>query len=144
MADAATDSGVRFNKQNGWMAKEKDMTLETIAHWATVLTATIALIAAAVGVCYSMWIRSERRRIVNHYLKLLDESEERVQKAIDGIDTELGVDHVRAMSFLINLIEIRNTLLVDAYSNLMRAKAMDKLPTPRLQWPIVMEESTKP
>lgn len=120
------------------------MDLETIANWATVLTAVIALIAAAGGVWYSIWIRRERRRIANHYLKLLTESEERIEKALEGIDDKQGADHVRDMSLLINLVAISNTFLIDAYSNLMLAKTEQRLPKPRLQWPIVLEGSTKP
>ena len=126
MVDAATDSGVRVNRQNGWLAKEKDMNLETIANWATVLTAIIAVIAAAGGVWYSTFIRSERRRIANYYLKLLTESEESIEKALDGIDAEQGADHVRDMSLMINLVAISNNFVIGAYSNLMLAKAEHK------------------
>ena len=115
------------------------MELDTIANWATVLTAAIAALAAAVGLWYSTKIRSERRRIVNHFLTLLEDSEKKLEKAVDEIDTEQGYDHVRDMSLLIHLVSIRNATLVDAYSNLARAKATDKLPTPRLRSPIVLE-----
>ena len=144
MVDAARDSGVRFNNQIGWVVKEKDMDLDTIANWATVFTAAIALIAAVAGGCYGMWIRNERRRIVSHFLALLEDSEKELGKAVNEIDTKQGYDHVRDMSLLIHLVSIRNATLVDVYSNLARAKATDKLPTPRLQWPVVMEGSTKP
>ena len=115
------------------------MNLDTIANWATVLTATIAFIAALAGVCYGMWIRSERRRIVKHYLKLLSESEQRIKEALDGIDAEQDAAHIRDKSLLINLVAINNTIVIGAYSNLMLAKAEHKLPTPRLRPPIVWE-----
>ena len=120
------------------------MDLETIANWATVLTAFIAVIAAVGGVWYSTKIRSERRRIASHYLKLLTDSEEKIEKALEAIDDKQGAVHVRDMSLLINLVAISNTSLIGAYSNLMLAKAEHKLPTPRLRSPVVLEWSSKP